>query len=161
MQWYLVCLNWGQQTRKGVFMADAAPHFEERQEFWKPIVAPHNAQPTPALQNACKSCGAEAVLVGQFCHVCGADRTADFPARASRGFASWFDFASVREALGLGMPSLVAFVLGCGCIVAAAVTGFVFTASTVLEWQAIQLWRIEWLLAAIALFGAGMLLKKK
>jgi len=51
--------------------------------------------------------------------------------------------------------------LGCACVVAAVVTGLVFTASTVVEWQAIQLWRIEWLLAAIALFGAGMLLKKQ
>lgn len=142
-------------------MADAAPHYEGRQEFWKPIVASHSGQPPSATQNACKKCGAEAVLVGQFCHACGADRTADPAVYATRGFASWFDFVSVREALGLGTPSLVALVLGCACVVAAVVTGLVFTASTVVEWQAIQLWRIEWLLAAIALFGAGMLLKKQ
>jgi hypothetical protein len=30
----------------------------------------------------------------------------------------------------------------------------------VLDWQAIQLWRIEWLLGAAAAFVAGCLLKK-
>jgi hypothetical protein len=35
-----------------------------------------------------------------------------------------------------------------------------FSVRTALDWQAIQLWRIEWLLAAIASFLAGCLLKK-
>lgn len=143
-------------------MADAAPNYEERQEFWRPLVAPPaaNERLEAKPRSACKKCGAEAVLVGQFCHVCGADRTADPLPGTSPGLASWFDFASVRTALGLGTPSLVAFFLGCGCGIAAIVTGFAFTASNALEWQAIQLWRIEWLLGAIALFGAGLLLKK-
>jgi hypothetical protein len=46
-------------------------------------------------------------------------------------------------------------------MVAALLTGFIFSAATVLDWQAVQLWRIEWLLAAIALFVAGILLKKR
>ena len=29
-----------------------------------------------------------------------------------------------------------------------------------LDWQAIQFWRVEWLLAAVAAFAAGCLLKK-
>jgi hypothetical protein len=40
-------------------------------------------------------------------------------------------------------------------------TGFLFTATTLLDWQAVQIWRIEWLLAASAVFVAGVLLKKK
>jgi hypothetical protein len=55
----------------------------------------------------------------------------------------------------------VALILGFACVVAAIITGIRFTATTLLDWQAIQLWRIEWLLAAIALFVAGILLKKK
>jgi ribosomal protein L37E len=143
-------------------MADVAPNYEGRQEFWKPIVTSHTeaARTESQTHNHCRKCGAEAVLVGQFCHVCGTDRAADSPARLTRGLASWVDFVSVREALGLGTPSLVAFFLGCGCLVAVLIIGLTFTASTVLEWQAIQLWRIEWLLAAIALFGVGLLLKK-
>jgi hypothetical protein len=35
-----------------------------------------------------------------------------------------------------------------------------FSARTLVDWQAIQLWRIEWLLAAIAAFVVGLLLKK-
>ena len=71
------------------------------------------------------------------------------------------DFASLREALGQSNASLVALVLGFACVIAAIVTGFVFTATTLLDWQAVQLWRIEWLLGAVAMFAAGFLLKKK
>jgi hypothetical protein len=56
---------------------------------------------------------------------------------------------------------LVAFILGCACVIAAVFTGFMFTATTLLDWQAVQIWRIEWLLAALAMFAAGLLLKKK
>jgi hypothetical protein len=35
-----------------------------------------------------------------------------------------------------------------------------FTAGTVLDWQAVQIWRVEWLLGAAAAFLAGILLKK-
>jgi hypothetical protein len=142
-------------------MANAAPNFQERQEFWKPIVATRaeGAQTETQTRNACEKCGAEAVLVGQFCHVCGAERSAEFP-QPAQGLTSWFDFTALREATGLGPATLIAFILGCSCFIAAAAIGLVFTASNVLEWQAIQLWRIEWLLAAIALFGAGLLLKK-
>jgi hypothetical protein len=35
------------------------------------------------------------------------------------------------------------------------------TAKTLVDWQAIQMYRIEWLLAATAAFVAGILLKKK
>jgi hypothetical protein len=31
---------------------------------------------------------------------------------------------------------------------------------TAVDWQAIQLWRIEWLLGAVAAFIAGALLKR-
>ena len=44
---------------------------------------------------------------------------------------------------------------------AAVATGFVYTAATVLDWQAVQVWRIEWLLGAIAMFAAGVLLKRR
>jgi hypothetical protein len=62
--------------------------------------------------------------------------------------------------MGQGTGSFVALILGCIFMVAALLTGFVFAAVTVLDWQAVQLWRIEWLLAAIASFIAGILLRK-
>ncbi len=70
------------------------------------------------------------------------------------------DFIRMREALGLNTGSLIALIAGVMCMVAAVATGFIFSATTVLDWQAVQLWRIEWLLAAIAAFLAGVLLKK-
>ena len=43
---------------------------------------------------------------------------------------------------------------------AALLVGFIFSANTVLDWQAVQMWRIEWLLAAVACFVAGILLRQ-
>jgi hypothetical protein len=40
-------------------------------------------------------------------------------------------------------------------VAGALLVGIVFTARTALDWQAIQMWRIEWLLAAIAAFVGG------
>jgi len=65
---------------------------------------------------------------------------------------------SLPEALGTA--SLIAFIAGIACLLAALAVGFLYTAGTVLDWQAVQVWRIEWLLAAAATFLAGILLKK-
>jgi hypothetical protein len=43
----------------------------------------------------------------------------------------------------------------------AALAGFLYKAETLVDWQAIQVWRIEWLLGAAAALLAGILLKKK
>jgi multisubunit Na+/H+ antiporter MnhB subunit len=55
---------------------------------------------------------------------------------------------------------MVAFLAGITCALAAMLVGFVFSANTVLDWQAVQVWRIEWLLGAAAAFLAGILLKR-
>jgi hypothetical protein len=142
-------------------MAHMAPNYEERQEFWKPAVAPKlEPQPAEAIQ-VCQECGTDFVVGSRFCYVCGADRNANLANTGATGFRAWVDFASLRDALGQTNASLVALILGCACVIAAIVTGFVFTATTLLDWQAVQLWRIEWLLAAVAIFAAGYLLKKK
>jgi hypothetical protein len=62
--------------------------------------------------------------------------------------------------LGQSAASLAALLLGSMFMLAALLTGFFFAAATVLDWQAVQLWRIQWLLAAIASFAAGILLRK-
>jgi hypothetical protein len=142
-------------------MAHMAPNYEERQEFWKPAVAPKlEPQPAEAIQ-VCQECGTDFVVGSRFCYVCGADRNANLVNSSATGFRAWVDFASLRDTLGQTNASLVALILGCACVIAAVVTGFVFTATTLLDWQAVQLWRIEWLLAAVAIFAAGYLLKKK
>ena len=143
-------------------MAHMAPNYEERQEFWKPVVSHPQVVEAPAANDqVCRDCGTDFIVGSRFCHVCGADRNVNLSESTATGIRAWFDFASLRDALGQTNASLVTLILGFACMIAAAVTGFLFTASTLLDWQAIQLWRIEWLLAAAAVFIAGILLKKK
>jgi hypothetical protein len=106
---------------------------------------------------ACQGCGAEYLIGSRFCHACGTQRPSSI---AQRGFYRYFEFAYINKALNIGTLGLIAFVAGLGCLLAAAVTGFVFAPNTTLDWQAIQLWRIQWLLASAAAFLAGILLKK-
>lgn len=60
--------------------------------------------------------------------------------------------------MGLSTGSLVSFVIGLACAGGALLVGLL-TAKTLVDWQAIQMYRIEWLLAATASFVAGILLK--
>lgn len=142
-------------------MADAAPNYEERQEFWKPAGFPRpESEAVEAREHVCRQCGGDLIVGSQFCHICGADRAPALGKSAWSRFPSWQDIAAIRDALGQTTASLAALVLGFVCLVAALVTGVLFTAATLLDWQAVQLWRIQWLLASIAFFVAGVLLKK-
>ena len=141
-------------------MARTVENYEERQEFWKPAV-PQRPEigPSEAAEHVCEHCGTDFVVGSRFCHVCGADRHVALA--ENKGIRAWFDFGALREALGQSSASLVTLFLGVACLIAAAVTGFLFTATTLLDWQAVQIWRIEWLLAAVAVFAAGSLLKRR
>src|SRR6266550_714070 len=68
--------------------------------------------------------------------------------------------ANTKEWLGLPTAALVSFAIGLFCVAGAMLVGLVFTVQTTLDWQAVQVWRIEWLLGASASFLAGILLKK-
>jgi len=57
------------------------------------------------------------------------------------------------------MAALVAFFAGLGCLLAAITVGFIYSVQSLADFQAIQLWRLEWLLAALVAFVAGILLK--
>ncbi len=129
------------------------------QDYWQPPRGPQQDAAMPPAALACPECGTEFVVGSRFCHVCGAERQATGES-ASRGFMEWLEFTRIREAIGLSAASLVCLIVGVVCIVAAIVTGFIYTAKTVLDWQAVQVWRIEWLLAATVAFIAGILLKK-
>jgi len=77
-------------------------------------------------------------------------------------FPSWLrylHFHEIQSWVGLSMGSLVAFVIGLGCVAGALLVGL-FTVKTYVDWQAIQFYRAECLLAATAAFVAGILLKK-
>jgi hypothetical protein len=91
----------------------------------------------------------------------GASRVAASWNRVS--FPSWLrylHFHEIKHWVGLPTASLIAFITGLGCIVGVVGVSFFYKASNLAEFQAIQLWRIEWLLAATAAFVAGILLKK-
>jgi uncharacterized protein (DUF983 family) len=118
-------------------------------------------QANAGTEQACPECGTDFIIGSRFCHVCGADRQVNLSDTALTGLRSWLDYASLRDALGQSTASLVALLAGFACIIAAAITGFLFTATTLLDWQAVQIWRIEWLMAGIAAFLAGLLLRKK
>ena len=77
-------------------------------------------------------------------------------------FPSWLSylhFHEIKSRVGLSTASLVAFFVGIGCVAGALLVGLL-TAKTFVDWQAIQFYRAEWLLAATAAFVAGILLKK-
>lgn len=141
-------------------MAQLAGNYEERQEFWKPAVPlRQETLQKKATGQVCDECGADFLTGARFCHVCGAERKTQVSQKT--GVRTWLPLTTMREALGQTAASLIALVLGVACIIAAVVTGLMYTANTILDWQAVQIWRIEWLLAALAMFAAGILLKKR
>jgi len=82
-------------------------------------------------------------------------RKTSFPA-----WMQYLHFHEIKRWIGLPTASLIAFMIGLGCVVGAIGVSLFYHASTLAEFQAIQMWRIEWLLAATASFVAGILLKK-
>jgi hypothetical protein len=144
----------------------------------------------PAMAETCSGCGTEFLLGSRFCHTCGGRRREAVNAQAhveaaivaglwkhavsqvQSGVAaipwsrisvpSWLrylHFHEIKDRIALSTASLIAFVLGIGCIAGALLVGLL-TAKTYVDWQAIQFYRAEWLLAATACFVAGILLKK-
>jgi uncharacterized protein (DUF983 family) len=143
-----------------------------------------------SMAEACPRCGTEFLLGSRFCHTCGAKRPEALSAAARADAAefaglwhqfvghvhsaiaafSWskiklpawlhyLHFHEIKSRTGLSTASLIAFVVGVGCVAGALLVGLL-TAKTFVDWQAIQFYRAEWLLAATAAFVAGILLKK-
>jgi len=79
----------------------------------------------------------------------------DFP-----DWLRYLHFHEIKRWVGLPTAALVAFIIGLGCVAGALGVSLFYHASNLAEFQAIQMWRIEWLLAATASFVAGILLKK-
>lgn len=77
-------------------------------------------------------------------------------------FPAWLrylTFHEIQQWVGLSTASLVAFIIGMVCVAGALLVGLL-AAKTFGEWQAIQLYRAECLLAATTAFVAGILLKR-
>ncbi|MGB8733506.1 MAG: hypothetical protein WCC99_19805 [Candidatus Sulfotelmatobacter sp.] len=78
-------------------------------------------------------------------------------------FPNWLHylhFHEIKRWVGLPTAALIAFFIGLGCVVGAIGVSLFYKASNLAEFQAIQMWRVEWLLAATASFVAGILLKQ-
>jgi hypothetical protein len=111
-------------------------------------------------RSATCGCGTEFIVSSLYCHACGASRPDLGAGARTLEIPGLAELLAIGERLGLTTPALIAFLLGVLCVVGALAVSVFFSARTVLDWQAIQLWRIEWLLAAVAAFVAGCLLKR-
>jgi len=116
------------------------------------------------MAEACKRCGTEFMVGAAFGRTCGANRH-----RAEAATGTWkkyleihkfLDFGSVRSWFGLPLPSLFAFLAGVGFLIVALGMGLV-TVHDISDFEAVQLWRIQWLMAACAAFLVGILLKNR
>jgi hypothetical protein len=144
----------------------------------------------PAMAETCPRCSTEFLLGSRFCHSCGGRRHEAVSAEARADAAEfanlwehavsrihssvasvpwnkislptwlrYLHFHEIKSWIGLSTASLIAFLIGTGCVAGALLVGLL-TAKTLIDWQAIQFYRAEWLLAATACFVAGILLKK-
>jgi hypothetical protein len=131
-------------------------------DFWRPPneSATHEAGSQQQLEEACDRCGTEFIVGSRFCHNCGASRPESSEAIRFQQRTVVLRLAGLGKRLGLSTGPLIAFLLGLACVIGAASIGFVFSARTLLDWQAVQVWRIELLLAAVAAFVAGCLLQR-
>jgi hypothetical protein len=107
----------------------------------------------------CQGCGTEFMVGARFCHLCGTARGA-LTRRGSARWTRYLEFHHIREGLGLSTASLIAFFSGVGCVLAAITVWIVYSVQTINDLWAVQLYRMQWLVAAVAAFAAGVLLKK-
>jgi hypothetical protein len=135
-------------------------------EFWRPPGA-QQAVATPVMVEACDRCGTEFMVGARFCHICGTGRQTQVGAFHERGWTRHLEFQNIMQALGniaqglsLSRASLIAFVVGVACLLGVIAVGAIYTVQNFADFQAIQLYRIQWLLAALAAFVAAILLKK-
>jgi len=137
-------------------MAEAAD--QTRYEFWRPPTPASATVASPERSATCR-CGTEFIVSSLYCHACGTSRP-DLNAVRTLEIPGLAELVWLEERLGLTTPAVIAFLVGILCVVGALAVSVFFSARTALDWQAIQLWRIEWLLAAVAAFAAARVLKK-
>jgi hypothetical protein len=134
------------------------------QEYWRPP-NPNLARlfETPAAA-VCWRCGMPYAPAARFCQMCGCSLE---PAAHSAALLKTTG-SEVRKAatwpflsrLPLPISSFICFVLAIACVAGAASLGAIYKTDSLIDWEAVQIWRIEWLLAALAALLAGLLLKK-
>ncbi|MDT8070920.1 MAG: zinc ribbon domain-containing protein [Terriglobia bacterium] len=131
------------------------------QEYWRPVQPPQTEIRSVAAETLCSNCGSEYAIGARFCHVCGNEREPETNLSTRSRFLDLIDFDQICERLGLSAIALVFTFVGLGCVIGAIMVGLIYTADTVLDWQAVQIWRIQWMLGALVAFAAAILLNKK
>jgi len=129
------------------------------QEFWQPPTAQVTLV-SPGMVEVCDGCGAEFMVGSRFCHACGTARQSHGPVVLSRSWTRYLEFHTIKQGLGISTASLIAFLLGLGCTIAACGIGLIYSVQTFNDFQAVQLYRLQWLVGAGVAFVAGILLKK-
>jgi ribosomal protein L37E len=133
---------------------------DAHQEFWRP---PLNTAASVELAESCRRCGTEFMVGSAFCHICGASRHSSSAASASwtryLGFMRAIEFSRVRAWFGLPLPCLLSFLVGVAFLIVAISVSFIEVGDSLSGFEAIQLWRIQWLMAACAAFLVGILFK--
>jgi hypothetical protein len=136
---------------------------ELSQEYWRPAPSAarqyqmHGFQ-TQANEAFCAICGSPYAAGARFCHLCGLGREDDLPAPRNP-LLDWFDLDAIRTQTGLSTTSLVFVLAAAIFLLATVMTGLIYNTSSLAEWQAVQTWRIEWLLATVAALLAAILFK--
>lgn len=134
---------------------------DAHQEFWRP---PLNQPAVSEMAESCRRCGTEFMVGAAFCHICGAGRHRA-TATTTGNWVQSFDFLKTLELgrvkawFGLPLPSLCAFLFGVAFLIVAVGVGFTDVKDNVSDFEAVQLWRIQWLMAACACFLVGILFK--
>ena len=129
------------------------------QEYWCPA-DPVAARVAPILaRDLCACCGAEYPARARFCPDCGSQRAAKPETTRRSESADIVDLERVGRRHGFSLTCLAFVIAGLICMVIAAAMGTVHKTETLIAWQAVQLWRIEWLLGGIVALLVGLLLK--
>jgi hypothetical protein len=137
------------------------------QDYWRPAPSAGKEFQTQGLHAPgspayCTICGTQYAAGARFCHLCGLTREDDPHTNKRAGLImDRLDLEHIRERTGLSTISLALVSVAAIFLLATAMTGFVYNTSTIAEWQAVQTWRIEWLLAAAVALLAAILFKTK
>lgn len=135
---------------------------DAQQEFWRPPLA--HAATVTRISDACRRCGTEFMVGAAFCHICGMSRH-----RSGAHGSGWLkhleflrilEFGRIRSWFNLPLASFCAFLVGTALLIVALAVGLL-SVHDFSDFEAIQLWRIQWLMGACAAFLAGILLKDR
>ena len=134
-------------------------HEEEKREHSNVVSTEEPREASESRRDVCNHCGTEFVVRSPYCRMCGW-RSESYEIQELRK-ASRLDFHALRRRLNLSTAALICFIAALASIGAAACVGFIYSANTLIDWQAIQIWRIEWLLMAAVAILCGILLNRR